>query len=162
MCKTMKSFVMTIIAVVLLSLTSMAQFKVGGGLWYGSDINTVGISIDGKYEFTEEWSGSGRYTYFFDSDINWSSLDFDANYFFYTIEDVGSFYGIAGIDFLFFSYDFEAFGISGDVSDTFVGFNLGAGFEYELTDQLDLYPEMRYTFGDGNYFRIGASLLYSF
>lgn len=162
-----KVFFLALVSLMLIASSSMAQIKVGGGIWYGSDINTVGISVDGKYLFTEEWAAAGRFTYFFDSDINWSSLDLDANYTFTTIENVGTLYGLAGLDFLFFKYDIGidmgGYGMYSDsFNETYVGFNLGLGMNYALSETLDLNPELRYTFGNANFFRIGATLLYTF
>ena len=149
---------------------SHAQISVGGGLWYGSDINSVGISANGKYVFSEKWSAAPSFTYFLEKDyVKWSSLDLDANYNFTEIENLGTLYGIGGIGLTFWKVDFGdtfdmgefgSFGIDLKSSGSDVGINLGVGLNIMANEKFAIAPELKYTISDGGYFRIGAKILF--
>ena len=161
-----KAFI--VLAVVLsFSITeSKAQMSAGGGLWYGTNINTIGISINGKYEFTEEWSADPAFTYFIPKDgFTWMVLDLDANYQITEFDGVGGLYGIGGLGMTFAHYKIDAdFGTFGDYSasgtSTTVGLNLGAGLEIPLNEKMAVSPEMKITISNGTFFRIGARFMF--
>ncbi len=158
--------------VVLFSFSeARAQISVGGGLWYGSDINSIGISANGKYVFDEQWSAAPAFTYFLEKDyVNWSALDLDVNYNFTEIENVGSLYGIAGLAVTFWKVDYDgdtydmgeygAYDFSFEASGSDIGFNLGIGLNVAASDKFAIAPEVKYTISDGGYFRIGAKILF--
>ncbi len=143
-----------------------AQISAGGGLYYGTGINNIGISIDGKYQFTEEWSAAPAFTYFLKKDgLTWMALDLDANYKFVDLDDVGGLYGIGGLGMTFAHYKIDAdFGEYGDFSasgtTSTVGLNLGVGLEIPLSEKMAVSPEMKYTISNGGYFRIGAKIMF--
>jgi opacity protein-like surface antigen len=157
--------------VVLFSFSeAKAQISVGGGLWYGTDINNVGFSINGKYAFNEDWSAAPSFTYFLKKDyITWSALDLNANYNITEIENIGSLYGIGGIGITFWGWDekdtglgewAEYVGESLDTNTTEFGINLGAGLNVATSDKLAFAPEIMYTFGGVNYLRIGVKIMF--
>jgi hypothetical protein len=157
-----KAFI--VLAVVLsFSITeSKAQMSVGGGLWYGTNINSIGISINGKYEFTEEWSADPAFTYFIPKDgVTWMSLDLDANYQITEFDGVGGLYGIGGLGMTFAHIDAD-FGALGNYSatSTYVGLNLGAGLEIPIGESMAVSPEMKITIGNATFFRIGARFMF--
>jgi len=147
-----------------------AQISVGGGLWYGTDINNIGISINGKYEFNETWAAAPSFTYFLKKDyITWSALDFNANYQITEIENVGGLYGIGGFGLTFWGIDgkdsgldayAEYVGHSADLNTTEFGVNLGVGLNIATSEKLAIAPEIMYTFGGVNYLRIGAKIMF--
>ncbi|GEM_PF-6164976 len=159
-----KLFLIAVIATALFTTSNLnAQFKAGGGLAYGTGINSIGISVDAGYSFTENWEGKADFTYFFKNNlVKYSALDFDANYVF----DSGL-YPIAGINFTIIGYDFPKYeseyatfgGVS--TSSTSFGFNLGLGYNLSLGEALVLSPEIRYTVGV-NYLRAAVKLMYLF
>ena len=61
-------FSLVIVVLFFASFSSKAQLAIGGGLAYGTDIESLGITIKGNYSFAEEWDGSGSFTYFFPKD----------------------------------------------------------------------------------------------
>ena len=142
-----------------------AQISAGGGLYYGTNINTIGISINGKYAFTEEWSAAPAFTYFIPKDgFTWMVLDLDANYKFMEFDGVGGLYGIGGLGMTFAHFDWgdELGSIMGSSSytSTYVGLNLGAGLEIPLNEKMAVSPEMKITIGNGTFFRIGAKFMF--
>lgn len=162
---------------------TQAQISVGGGIWYGSDINSIGISANGKYAFNEKLSAAPSFTYFLEKDyVKWSALDFDANYNFAEIENFGTLYGIAGVGLTFWKvdfgdtfdmgdygdmgdydmgdYDMGDYGISLESSGSDIGVNLGIGLNIAASEKLAIAPELKYTITNGGYFRIGAKILF--
>ncbi|WP_346854456.1 outer membrane beta-barrel protein [uncultured Draconibacterium sp.] len=165
----MKTLLKSLLAFVLFFVVaqSQAQISVGGGLWYGSDISSIGISVNGKYAFNEKWSAAPAFTYFLEKDyVKWSALDFDANYAITDIENVGSLYGIGGLSVTFWKVDFGDtfgmgdYGIDLDASGSDVGVNLGLGLNVMASEKLAIAPEIKYTISDGGYLRIGAKILF--
>jgi hypothetical protein len=160
-----KLYFIAIVAVAVFTSSSVnAQFKVGGGLAYGTDINNIGISVNTGYNFTENWAAAADFTYFFKNDmVTYSALDFDANYVF----DIGI-YPLAGINLTFVGVDIPEMDLGdygtfgGSASSTEFGFNIGAGYNIDLGETLVLSPEMRYTIGGAGYFRMGIKLMYLF
>jgi opacity protein-like surface antigen len=156
----------TVVVIALFVTNNLdAQFKVGGGIAYGTDINNIGISVNTGYNFTENWAAEVDFTYFFKKDyVTFSSLDFDANYIF----DFGL-YPIAGFNLTFIGVDIPETDLGdwgtfsgASASSTEFGFNLGAGYNFHLGEAMILSPEMRYTLGGANYFRMGLKLMYQF
>lgn len=98
-----------------------AEMSLGAGIVYGTNINNIGIGVNGKYVINETWSAAPSFTYFLKKNmVNWSSLDLDANYNFTEIENLGKLYAIGGLNMTFFKikYDMDLGGF-GDFSDCF-------------------------------------------
>jgi opacity protein-like surface antigen len=142
-----------------------AQISVGGGLVYGTDIDNIGITVNGLYEIDDNWGAAPSFTYFLEKDyVNWSVLDLDGNYTFTEVEKIGKIYGLAGLSLMFWKVDFgQEYETIFDLKDngTELGLNLGGGFKMEISESLILAPEIRYTIGDADYLRIGAKILFA-
>lgn len=131
--------------------TTFAQsgdIKIGGGLIYGSEVESLGLKVDGYYSINEEFrvgAGIGYYfpdkTTIFGTEIstNYFAVDFNGNYIFYN-EDKLMAYGLAGINIL--SVSVSAGGTSESTSE--VGLNLGAGLEY-MVDFGALFGELKFS-----------------
>ena len=157
-----------------------AQISVGPGVVYGTDINSIGFSINGKYEFNESWAVAPSFTYFLEKDyIKWSALDLDINYQLMDIEDVGRLYAIGGFNITFYKIDFDMEyegysdysneyndAVNDAMSDSLdgsnIGFNIGLGLNFAVTEKIAIAPEIKYTFSDGGYARAGVKVMYSF
>ena len=142
--------------------TKAQQMAAGGGLVYASSVNSIGISLNGEYQFTDEWSAAPSFTYFLKKNDYWTriTLDLDANYKFKEIEDIGVLYGIGGIAFTFDSFKWSDSTLDG-YSDTSLGLNLGIGLNVVIADKMTIAPELKYTIMSGGYLRIGAKFMYS-
>ncbi len=158
---------LVIIAVMAFSTNkaNAQQMAVGGGLVYASSINSLGISLNGSYQFTDQWSAAPAFTYFLKKDDYWTrmALDLDANYLFKEVEGMGGLYGIGGLALVFdsFNLDNSIYGSDYNYTDTSVGLNLGIGFNYALAEKMTIAPELRYTIMNGGFLRIGAKFMYS-
>lgn len=162
----MKNFCKAIMVIaVLFSFSGVkAQISAGGGLVYGSNINNIGISINGKYVFNESWSAAPSFTYFLKKDyVSWSALDLDANYQITEVENIGSLYAIGGLNLTFFKLDYDDFGGygGGSITGSDVGVNLGIGITIPASEKLNIAPELKYSFGGANYLRIGAKVMFA-
>ena len=183
----MKSLFKTCIAIVLFCTITEAnaQMSVGAGMVYGTEINNIGFSLNGKYEFNELWAAAPSFTYFLKKDyMTFSSLDFNANYQITDIDNLGGLYGIGGLGLTFWGFDFggDDFGGSDwegeydglddyvdpqmslagslDTNTTEFGVNLGLGLNIATSEKLDIAPEIMYTFGGVNYLRIGVKVMF--
>jgi len=156
-------------ATILLFATSnlKAQIKVGGGVAYGTNISSIGISGNGEYAINESWEAAAGFTYFFEQNyLSWSALDLDAHYTFTEIEGFGKLYGIAGLNMLFFNYkipevDLGEYGSYGGSSGTSssAGLNLGIGTKIPINEKITLAPELKYAIGN-NFIQISAKVFF--
>ena len=164
----MKNLFKTLVAAILFFAVTeaSAQISVGGGLVYGTDINNIGISANGKYEINEKWSAAPAFTYFLKKDyVNWSALDLDANYQLTEIENIGSLYAIGGINMTFYKVKIDAdFGEFGDFSSSSTGsnagVNLGLGLNVPAGDNFIIAPEIKYSISNGSYLRAGVKIMF--
>lgn len=169
-----KSLLITFVA--LLSFNAFAQsgfesskLRAGVGLIYATEIDNVGLTLNGTYKLTSFWEGSVAFTHVFKNNYStWNILDLDAHYIFYDNESKLNVYGLAGLGLTFWKVKTDAIIVPGysipeqTVSGTEVGLNVGVGMNYKISDRLNLAPEIRYTIMDGSYLRFGASLQYMF
>lgn len=133
----MKRKLMLLVAILaLVSSSSFAQLKYGGGLSIGTEANDgdLGIGINARvdYSFNEKWSIAPNFTYWFPGDfISIWQLNADVHYIF-SGDEALNFYGIGGLNYTHIKSEFD-FGFeelisgSGSVSDSKIGLNLGAG-----------------------------------
>lgn len=94
-------------------------------------------------------------------------LDLDAHYYFYSTETM-KFYGLGGLSLNFWKVTIPAMSYGGftspetTASDSNIGLNIGVGMKYDISEQLSILPEMRFTIAEGSFFRIGATAQYKF
>lgn len=166
----MKNLLRSVVIAVILFAAGQAnaQISAGAGVVFGSDINNVGFSINGKYAFNETWAVAPSFTFFLKKDyVSWSVLDIDANYQITTIDKLGGLYALGGLNLTFWKIDFgdefdDVWGGGFNATGSDVGVNLGLGIDIPLSEQLMLAPEVRYTLGGANFFRVGVKLMYAF
>ncbi len=166
----MKKLFVVVIAILLVGSfqETKAQFSVGAGLGYATDISSLGISANVGYEIDDTWAATGSYTHFLEKDyIKWSAIDFNANYNLNEIENFGKLYAIGGINITTIKFDFPGVDLDGfsmgggSASDSNFGLNIGAGLKVDLSEKMILAPEMTYTIGNTGYLRIGAKLMFN-
>ena len=156
----MKKQIKLLIAVTLLLFafsSSYAQLSLGGGLGFGTDITSIGITIKGNYPFIEEWEGSGSFTYFIPKNesqyLNISLWEFnvDAHYILNSTEKY-TFYPLAGLSLTGVTFDYDnlssnPFFTTVDRTVTQVGLNIGAGGTLLFSESLSGYAEVKYVIG---------------
>lgn len=143
-----------------------AQFSIGPGIGFATDISSLGLSANAAYQIDESWAATASFTYFLEKDyLQWTAFDFNANYNLTDIENLGTLYGIGGINITSVSFDFpnfehDDFSLESHSSSDF-GINLGAGLNIDLSEKMVLAPEMTYTVSSGGYLRLGAKLMFA-
>ena len=128
---------------------AQAQVVLGGGLAFGTDVESLGIQAGGHYMLNEEQGIrlAADLIFFFPGedvpgfDLNVFEINFNGHYLFYSEEELMA-YALAGIaiDAVTIETPF------GDASDSEVGLNLGAGVEYEMPFGY-LYGELKVVAG---------------
>lgn len=163
----MKNLLKTLaVAIFILVVTeASAQISVGGGIVYGTDINNIGISANGKYEFNEKWAAAPAFTYFLKKNyVNWSALDLDANYQITELENIGGLYAIGGLNMTFYKIKInglsEFMGGSDSVTGSNTGLNLGVGLNFAASEKFIIAPELKYTISSGSYLRAGVKIMF--
>jgi len=113
----------------------------GGGLTFTTGVGTgeIGITGGGYYSITDDIRAGASLSLFF-GDFSPTQFNIDGHYLFVNDDDM-AIYGLAGIGYWSWSFDFGGFG-STSVSTT--GINLGAGLDYEL-DSITLFGEAKVT-----------------
>lgn len=131
--KILRNVLTGVFAILAIGTTSIVAqeglITVGPGLAYGSEVENLGIKVDGYYTINEQFRAGLDLTYYLpDSengvDVNYFGFNINGHYIFYN-EDGLTAYGLAGINIL--RIKVEANGFSNSDSET--GLNLGAGVE---------------------------------
>lgn len=173
----MKNLFKTVIFIVLFSTITKAtaQISIGPGIAYGTEINNIGLSLNGKFEINEKFAIAPSFTYFLKKDfVTLSSLGINANYEITKIENTGILYGIGGLGVTFWSIDGRGFiekeygfqipagpfSQGYDANTTEIALNLGVGLNIFAGEKMNIAPEIMYTFGDIEYLTIGTKILF--
>ena len=129
---------------------AVAQLAVGGGLAYGSDIESAGVQIGGTYFLLQEQGiriAADLIFFFQGEDVPGTDVnvwEFNANgHYIFNEADAFLAYALAGISLASVTVDLGAFG---EVSDSELGLNAGAGIEYSIGG-VKLYAEGKIVLG---------------
>lgn len=154
----MKKFVLTLVTLALLSTLAVAapsddgkQMKLFADLGLAfSDYEGLFAGVGFQYGFTSKLFAEAAFTYYFNPDgtaLDFSSwiIDLDGVYK-HELSEKLNLFGKAGLSLIHTSVDLGWLG-SGSESD--IGFNLGGGVEYALTEKMDLRGGASVVFGDG-------------
>lgn len=139
------------------------DISLGGGLAYGTEIESIGIQAGGVYRINEEFRGALDLIYYFPNDsfgydFTWFEINANGHYLFLNEEDM-LVYGLAGLNIATLKFDYpdnQFFG-GGSVSDSEIGLNIGAGIEYDL-DFAFLYGELKYALSSADQLVLSAGL----
>lgn len=143
----MKKFLVSVMFLGLLGFAANSQaqnaagdFGIGVGVAYGFDIEEIGINAGVQYSFTNDIRTAFDFTYYLaDEGITWWEANVNAHYFFVNDEAL-RLYALAGVQYAY--WEIEFMGIS--VDDSEVGFNVGAGLEYNLGG-VSIFVEPKFT-----------------
>ena len=156
----MKKLLLTL-ACVMTSLFASAQAKtaaVGLNLNYGTEIESLGLGVKGSYCFTDNIRGEASFNYFFPKD-HFTMWEINANaHYLFNIGDkfkvyplVGLTYvhgHLSGLDIDLGDGDWDYNGkitVNSSYDTGKFGVNLGGGAQYDLTDNLMLNFEVKYS-----------------
>ena len=123
------------------AVDSSAQ-KIGVMLGYGTEVEELGLGINGEFSINEKVSISPSFVYWFPEDpISWWEFNANVNYYF-TKAGSADFYGLAGINLFGYKYD-------GD-GQSEVGLNLGAGANFNIGKNWEPFTELKFVIGDAD------------
>ncbi len=164
-----------VIAVVLFAVGANAQFKfkgIGGGLALGSKAAVsktgnsqmgFGLYINGLAQIVEKIDAEASFVYYFPSEpvsgfkFKLTTININGHYNFLQ-NDKFTAYGLAGLNISFGKVEIGP--ISSSTSK--VGFNLGAGGAYGISNKLDAVGQIGYTIGDADQLFINLGIAYKF
>ena len=183
----MKKLIITFLLLISLLCMANAQVtKIGGGLTYGSGFHFnnetgleadllrspfAGIFLTGIYELSLPVHISPSFTYFIPrtNNLNMAGynalstrvssmmFDFNGHYVFNSL-DRFEFYGLAGLNITFTKIKWLGT-LPSTGTDNAMGLNIGAGTYMKITEQFDLYGEVKYIISKYDQLMINAGIL---
>jgi outer membrane immunogenic protein len=181
----MKKLTLSFLIIISVLSMSNAQFtKVGGGLTYGTGFRfnnettgqeadlhkgpNLGIFVSGIYELNLPFHLAPSFTYFFPrtneiaqtsfGKTRVSELMFDLNgHYVFNSLDKFEFFGLAGLNVTL--ANLKWLGTSSSGSDNALGLNIGAGTYMKMTEQFDLYGEVKYIISKYDQLMINVGVL---
>lgn len=151
---------------VLLQFSILAQFSVGASLALGSKVDGISFQVRGGYDFDAPIRVSVDILRSFgESKIFYSEhlTEFNANAHYKVIDATShSIYSIAGFNLTKPSFSTNLGSRSFSTSDSIVGWNLGAGSQYEVAEQIAVIGEIKYIVGDAHQWVLALGGVYLF
>ena len=131
-----------LIVLVVSTLCSYGQARVGGGLSYGTEIEEMGLNLTGEFFLKDIVALTPEINYFFtDNNVTFWTFNADVHYYF-NKSSQASFYGLAGLNFASIS--------NNNNSNTELGLNLGAGVNFELNKSFTPFAQIKLVTGDAD------------
>jgi opacity protein-like surface antigen len=179
----MKKILITILLSVIVISAANCQFtKIGGGLTYGTGFhyNNVtepamekmlhrgpfaGIFLTGIYELNLPVHLAPSFTYFlprtndeqfYSTRVSSMMFDINGHYVFNSL-DKFEFYGLAGLNVTLAKIKW--LDTTSSDSDNALGLNIGAGTYMKITEQFDLYGEVKYILSKYDQLMVNAGIL---
>lgn len=154
----MKKVTVTI-ALILVSITSFAQTKLGIQALYGTEAE-FGVGAKALFAVSEKINVSPSINYYFGKSVqgvDQSILGFNADAHYMFKNDNVTFYPLAGLNLTRNSVT-----VSGQsVSNSEFGFNLGGGLNYSISESLTGTLEAKYVLGNYDQAVFGAGILFN-
>lgn len=136
---------------------AQAQATIGAGIAYGTEIESVGATVNAQFFISDQLALSPEFVYYFpkgstgDFKIKWYEFNANANYYFST-EGTAKFYGLGGLNFSIVSIPSfnlgDLFGETasvGSTSATKIGLNIGGGVDFKLEGNITPFAQIKYT-----------------
>lgn len=156
-----KSFVLAFaLGLMMTAQKVQGQAAVGGGLAYGTEIESAGINLNGTYLVTDNIAIAPSLVYYFpkklvgDYKMKWFEFDVNGHYYF-DVPGIVRPYGLAGLNFSFItvpgmSYSFGGFGSVETEKETTtkVGLNIGGGAEFNIDAPITPFGQLNYSIID--------------
>jgi opacity protein-like surface antigen len=142
-----KSALMILVLVVIGTTSAFSQWQFGGGLALGTKSSGdgdpgFGINARADYAIDEQWAISPNFALWFPSVDGYSitmwQLNADAHYIFSGDESL-NFYGIGGLNYSYWKFDFDGGESFFDYDDNEIGLNLGVGANMNM-----FFGELKY------------------
>lgn len=170
--KTKKRIALTITSIIIalfFTHKTNAQTIIGGGIAYGTEIESIGVNATGQFFIQENIAIAPSFTYYLpktiagDFSLKWYEINADVNYYFEIPDSKIKFYGLAGLNLSFVSipsFNFGGFGISDSNTNSEFGFNIGAGADFNIDKKITPFAQLKYTISSVNQLAIMAGIRY--
>ncbi len=145
------------VASFLATSSAQAQFHLGIGLCYGSDIKKPGVDLRGYYIISPTLRFVSNFHYFFtESGHTFWTLDGNVHYLFYEYRRQQRLYGIFGLQYAQASIDlgFQR------ASNSEIGLNIGIGGETRV-DFGAVFGEIKFVLGNYDQLVLGVGLRFA-
>lgn len=129
------------IVCMIASFDSSAQ-KVGVMLGYGTEVEQLGLGVNGEFNVNSKVSIAPSFVYWFVDNASVWEFNANANYYF-TKAGSADFYGLAGVNMFSVKADIE-----GADRHSEVGLNLGAGANFNVGKSWEPFTELKFVIGD--------------
>lgn len=138
------------------STTTQAQSKLGAGLVFGTEAESIGLQANfyTPIASVENLSVGGDLTYFLPKEFannyehTWFEINVNGQYQFYS-EEMLSAYALAGINIATRGFNYDGPGNAFlDYNETKGGINLGVGGEYAVSPSLFAFAEFKFVVSD--------------
>jgi outer membrane protein X len=133
--------VLAFMVCIMAAVDSSAQ-KIGVMLGYGTEVEDLGIGVNGEFNINDRVSISPSFIYWFVENASVWEFNANVNYYF-TKAGSADFYGLAGINMFSAKADFE-----GAERNSEVGLNLGAGANFNVGKSWEPFTELKFVIGD--------------
>jgi len=132
--------------VFLFNQNAHAQKRIGGGLAWGSEVEELGIAVNGEVFILDKLAIAPQFIFFFtEENLTWWEIDGDVHFF--PIPGNSEFYALGGINITRVEVDLGNFG---EVGDTEAGLNLGAGYNFKITGPVVPFAEVKFIVSDAD------------
>jgi outer membrane protein X len=138
-----KQTFLAVFVMCLLAIGASAQTKIGGFIGYGSEVEELGLGINGEFGINDKLAISPSFMFWFVENVNVWELNINANYYF-TKAGSADLYGIGGINLL------NAKAEGADEGNSEVGVNLGIGFNFNVGKNWEPFTEAKFVLGDAD------------
>lgn len=142
------------------ALAQSNDFKAGGGLVYGTEIEAIGIQVGGVYSFEENIRGAGDIAIYFPdspSGVDNSFWAINANvHYLLMAEESTIVYGLGGLNYA----TSKASGNGMSISNSEAGLNLGGGAEFGVGFG-SIYLEAKYVVSDFDQLVLGGGVRFA-
>ena len=160
--------IVSLLSLFMLTSTKVhAQVSLGGGLSYGTEAETIGLTIGGLYtiEEVEHLRVGGNFVWYLPKEVSrfedqrWFELNINANYTIYEKDEVSA-YVLSGLNFANVALKYEGpnSSVFSNTSDLKAGLNLGVGGEYVITNQLKAFAEFKFTLSNFDQAALSAGI----
>lgn len=134
---------------------------VGLGVAYGFDLEEMGVNVNFNYSFTNEIRSAVDFTYYLaESEFTIWEANLNAHYMLVNDQAL-RLYALAGVQYYKFEFEFEFFGAKIAAEDDGIGFNIGAGVEYDLGGVV-LFAEPKFTVSGLEQLNLTAGIRFNF
>lgn len=170
----MKRKILISVIFIALGVGSMlkAQFRVGPGFYYETNIENLGIGVTGEYEITQDLSVGLSYIYYLKKEeVKQNSFNANAYYNLVNINGVGPLYALGGVSLdmvkapraTWRSFDGMYYITHGGGTNKYkhLGLNLGLGTKVKIKGNAYIQPEANMKIRKGGvFFKLGARLMF--